>query len=68
MSIKYTTLNTDTMTESYYRDFATQIAHKSYIKSRCGAIIVHKKKIVSCGYNTSLSISSKNKCCLLRAK
>ena len=64
-TIKYTTAFTDNHKEAYYRDLVTNIAKKSYIKSRCGAIIVNKNKILGSGYNLSLSISSKNKSCLL---
>lgn len=58
----------DNKTTLFYRNIAIEMAKKSTIKKRCGAILVHRNKIVSTGYNYSLKISTKNKYCLLRGK
>lgn len=58
--IKYTSTETDNLKDALYRKITTLLAEKSYIKSRCGVVIVNKNKILSSGYNLSLCISSKN--------
>ena len=41
-------------------------ALKSNIAHKISAIIVHRKKVISIGYNRGLKISSSNHNCLLR--
>lgn len=56
----------DNKTSMFYRNIAINMAKNSSIKKRCGAVLVHRNKVISVGYNYSLKISTKNKYCLLR--
>jgi deoxycytidylate deaminase len=49
----------------YYIEEAYKVALKSTMKNKYGAILIHRNRIVSSGYNRSTSLTSKNKHCIL---
>lgn len=50
-------------------EFLLKIANKSCMKSRCGAILMHRNKIISTGYNRSrYTISTQNRLAILYKK
>lgn len=49
----------------HFIDIAIEQAEKSPMNNKYGAVLIHRNKIVSMGYNYDIHITTGNKCCLL---